>query len=62
MGHRSVPKKFKDAAEFISRFKLTKWDIKYAPSWELKFIISRGKEEKVNEVENYIIWAGGHVS
>ncbi len=57
----NLPNDFKDAALFVNRFKLTKYDIKFAPPWELVFIINRGKEEKIKCVRDYIKWAGGRV-
>lgn len=56
-----VPDDYKNAAIFVNSFKLTRYDIKLAPPWELAFIINRGKEEKIKSIRDYIKWAGGHV-
>ncbi|MBM6822927.1 hypothetical protein [Fusobacterium mortiferum] len=56
-----VPEEFRLAASFVNSFKLTRYDIKYAPPWELSFVINRAREERVNMVREYIKWAGGRV-
>lgn len=58
---KDIPNDFKNAALFVNSFKLTKYDIKFAPPWELAFIINRGKEEKIKSVRDYIKWAGRRV-
>lgn len=35
-----VPEEFRLAASFVNSFKLTRYDIKYAPPWELSFVIN----------------------